>query len=131
MVTGEERSRIRANLLRGLLIQLLMGLAATGLLYEAKQLPGRRGLWPLAEFRSFGISEWEQLAAFSSFALSALCANVGLLLAMPRFRDAFRWPPSTVPQLMFPRIARARPLVRAGVVFLAVGVVLVAVGFVP
>jgi hypothetical protein len=124
------RTQVRANLLRGLPLFLLMGLAAAGLLYEAKHLPGR-GVWPLAEFRSFGISEWGPLAAFFSFALAALLSDVGLLLSLPRFRDVFRWPPHTVPpQMLFPRIARSRPWVRAAMVFLAVGVVLLPFGFV-
>lgn len=113
MTDAEARKAMRKNVLRGGPAILLAGLAVAGVLYAAHRLPG---VW--------------NFAAFFSFALSGLCAYVALFLAMPRFRDAFRWPPSTMPQLMFPRIARARPLVRAGVAFLAVGAVLLVFGLV-
>ncbi len=52
------------------------------------------------------------------------------MVALPKFRDAFWWPPNTAPQMLFPRIARSRPWIRAGVVLLAVGTVLLLFGLV-
>ncbi len=112
MTDAEARKAARKNVLCGVPPMLLMWLGAAGVWYEAHRLAG---VW--------------NFAAFFLFALSVLAFDAALLAALPKFRDAFRWPPPATPQMMFPRMARSRPWIRAGVVLLAVGVVLMTLGF--
>jgi len=112
MTDAEARKAVWKNVLGSMPAMLLMGLAAAGMWYEVHRLSR---VW--------------NYAAFLLFAVSALAFDAALLAALPRLRDVVRWPLPTGPQLMFPRMARSRPWIRAGVVLLAVGVVPMVLGF--
>ena len=93
MTDAEARKAVRKNLLHGMMLpMLLMGLATAGLFYEVR-----------------GLRSVRHDAAVLAFAFAGLVFNAALMVALPKFRDAFWWPPSTAPQMLFPRIARSRP----------------------